>query len=106
MKIIVPVIMALLSLPVLSQPSRPYEFEVVPGCIMKKDVGRCVVQNKLGAPIECMITIDGRTLRGFQLGSTRTVVIQAGYYDDSARVYAAKNDVLVHVSATADCRAE
>ena len=93
------------SLPAVAQSSRPYQFEPNPGCMWSKNHGTCVVNNKFKAPITCTISITGLTMRGIKLGNTRKVEIGAGR-TEGVSVFSPKEDVLIHVNATADCIAE
>ena len=71
------------SLPAAAQPSRPYEFELNPGCISSPSRATCVVSNKFKEQIECKVAISGSTAKGI-----KDVVFDRGGYMYHGRIKA------------------
>ena len=90
-------------LPAAAQSPRPYEFELTPGCMWNKSQGTCVITNRHKTPITCKVAVRGKTFNQLKVGSTRIVVINAGEFNNSAKVFSPPEDLLTYVSATADC---
>ena len=97
-------ILAIVSTTAVAQPSRPFDFELEPGCMWTKERAACVVNNRYKAPITCQVDISARTFVGRGVNTSRKVVIPAGSFE-TIRVFSPPNNVLTYVGGVAECRA-
>lgn len=104
MKKILMTIAVLCALPAGAQSSRPFDFELSPGCMWTAERAACVVKNQYQAPITCKIDLHAKTFTGPGVKTAKTLAIPPGSFE-IIRVFSPPNNVLTHVGGHADCRA-